>query len=126
MAKLPAISLQETLLAPLFSLISSCQSNRNCPDLPDEEFLRICLLRALAPQESGRDFLQSLRDVHRIDLQRSQFFQSIKSERRLDFVQEIGQRLKAECQQQLTYLDPFAGFPELEGREIYAGDGHYI
>jgi hypothetical protein len=86
MSKLPAISLQETLLAPLFSLISSCQSNRNCPDLPDEEFLRICLLRALAPQESGRDFLQSLRDVHHIDIQRSQFFQSIKSKRRLDFV----------------------------------------
>jgi hypothetical protein len=126
MSNLPDVSLRETLLAPLLCLISSCPSTRRCPDLSDEEFLRVCLLRTLAPQESGRDFLQSLSDVHDIHIQRSQFFDTIKSQRRLEFVREIGQQLKFKHQHQLARLDPFANFPELAGREIYAGDGHYI
>jgi hypothetical protein len=126
MSNLPDVSLLETLLAPLLSLISSCPSTRRCPDLSDEEFLRVCLLRALAPHESGRDFLQSLSDVHDIHIQRSQFFDTIRSQRRLQFVREIGQQLKFKRQHELARLDPFANFPELAGREIYAGDGHYI
>ena len=124
MSNLPHLSLRETLLAPLLSLVSSCPSTRQCPDLPDDEFLRIALLRTLNPQESGRDFLQSLLDIHGIKIERSQFFDTIKSTRRLHFVEEISQRLKAHCQDQLLTHDPFAKFPELDGREIYAGDDH--
>lgn len=125
MSNLPHTSLRETFLAPLLSLVSSCPSTRQCPDLPDEQFLRIALLRTLNPQESGRDFLQSLLDIHGIKIERSQFFDTIKSTRRLQFVEEISQRLKAHCQDRLLIHDPFAKFPELDGREIYAGDGHY-
>jgi hypothetical protein len=125
MSNLPHTSLRETFLAPLLSLVSSCPSTRQCPDLPDEQFLRIALLRTLNPQESGRDFLQSLLDIHGIKIERSQFFDTIKSTRRLQFVEEISELLKVHCQDRLLTHDPFTKFPELDGREIYAGDGHY-
>ena len=81
----------------------------------------------LAPQESGRDFLQSLVDVHDIhNVERSQFFETLKSNRRLTFLREVGSLFKEQCQQQLASNDAFAKIPELDGREIYAGDGHYI
>jgi hypothetical protein len=83
------------------------------------------MLRALAPQESGRDFLQSLSDIHGIGIERSQFFDTIKSDRRLSFVEEISQLLRTEYQHELSPKDPFANFPELEGRGVFAGDGHY-
>ena len=52
------------------------------------------MLRILAPQESGRDFLQSLLDIHDINIERSQFFDTIKSDRRLSFVEEISQQIR--------------------------------
>jgi hypothetical protein len=125
MHDLPNISLGESFLAPLLQLVSVCLLTRQCPDFSDEEFLRVCMLRALAPQESGRDFLQSLSDIHGINIERSQFFDTIKSNRRLSFVEEISALLKVECRHELSLKDPFADFPELDGREIFAGDGHY-
>jgi hypothetical protein len=123
----PDISLHDAFFSPLLDLIPHCSKTRDCPDLSDHLFLTICLLRALAPQESGRDFLLQLQDIHQIDnVERSQFFETIKSKRRLGFVQEISQLLKDQHQQQLAGHDAFADIPELEGREIYAGDGHYI
>jgi hypothetical protein len=120
-------SLHDTFFSPLLELVSSCLSTRQCPDFTDEQFLTTCLLRVLAPQESGRDFLQSLRDVHDIhNVERSQFFETLKSKRRLTFLREIGSLFKGNCQKQLAGNDAFAKIPELEGREIYAGDGHYI
>ena len=125
MHDLPNISLGESFLASLLQLVSVCLLTRQCPDFSDEEFLRVCMLRALAPQESGRDFLQSLSDIHGINIERSQFFDTIKSNRRLSFVEEISALLKVECRHELSLKDPFADFPELDGREIFAGDGHY-
>jgi hypothetical protein len=84
------------------------------------------MLRILAPQESGRDFLQSLLDIHDINIERSQFFDTIKSDRRLSFVEEISQQIRRESHLGLLDLDPLAAFPELEGRAVFAGDGHYI
>jgi len=107
--------------------VPSCSKTRPCPDLSDPQFLITGLLRVLGPQESGRDFLQSLRDIHQIDnLERSQYFETLKSKRRLGFLQEVSQLLKDNHQQQLAGHDAFADIPELDGREIYAGDGHYI
>lgn len=126
MSDLTSSSLRETFLAPLLALVSSCRSTRDCPDLSDEQLLRVSLLRALSPQESGRDFLQSLRDIHGIDVERSQFFDTIKSPRRLGFVEEISHKLRLDTRLQLLDEDPLASFPELEGREVFAGDGHYI
>ncbi|MFT4638724.1 MAG: hypothetical protein ACI8T1_002047, partial [Verrucomicrobiales bacterium] len=122
----PDSSLKDVFLSPLLNLVLSCNSFRQCPDLTDTQFLEVGLLRVVAPQESGRDFLQSLSDVHSIHLQRSQFFATLKSKRRLAFLQEISQQLKDSHQHRLAYHDPFADMQELDGREIYAGDGHYI
>lgn len=126
MSPIADISLQDTLFSPLYALIDSCSNTRQCPDFSDKDFLLTSLLRVLDPQESGRDFLQSLSDIHQYELQRSQFFDTLKSKRRLRFLEEICIRLKDACQEQLALHDPFAQMPELAGREIYAGDGHYI
>lgn len=120
-------SLQDVAFAPLMDLVSACSNTRSCPDLSDEQFLTTCLLRTLAPQESGRDFLQGLRDIHQIEnVERSQFFETIRSKRRLAFLSEICGLLKEASAHQLMGNDAFAQMPELDGREIYAGDGHYI
>ncbi len=124
---MPPDSLQDAFLSPLLDLVSDCANTRDCPDLSDQQFLTICLLRTLAPQESGRDFLQKLRDIHQVEnVERSQFFQSLRSERRLTLALEISKRLQDRHQYLLNVHDAFADIPELEGREIHAGDGHYL
>lgn len=119
-------SVLDVFLQPAISLLPTCENTRPCPDLSDDLFLKLALLRCAQNIESGRDFLQSLAEIHDIHIQRSQYFDSLKSERRGLLLRELNDRLCREHQHLLLSYDPFAKMPELEGREIFAGDGHYI
>ena len=112
------------LIQPLMSLVDQCNYKRKCKTLPDLEWIKTGLLRILSQEPSGRAFLQKLSDFGGTDLKRSLFFETLKSKRRLKLCRNVSLSLYAEMRANNT-TDPFAQFPELNGYDIHAGDGHY-
>ena len=112
------------LIQPLMSLVNQCNYKRKCKALPDFEWIKTGLLRILSQEPSGRAFLQKLSDSGGTDLKRSLFFETLKSERRLKLCRDVSLSLYASMRSNKV-ADPFAQFPELNGYDIHAGDGHY-
>lgn len=97
---------------------------RHCPELSDTDWLLLGIRRCLAPQTSGRGFLQTLASLApALCPDNSHFFESLKSERRLALCAELNAKLCAHSLQVLP--DALAAFPCLAGFDIHAGDGHY-
>ena len=118
--------LLDQLLAPMENVRKNyTRSSRGCPGIPDADFLRFGFLRTLSQARSGRDFLQQQQEICDTLIQRSSFFDCLHSERRLQFLNETSWELYARGRQsQPTDLLEF--FPELEGRGVWAVDGHKI
>ena len=110
--------------APLESALAASLQQRSCPDLSDEHWLQIGTLRCLLHVQSGRDFLQRLASFHP-DLcpERSQFFESLKSERRRSLCSEVNTHLCAHIAR--TLPDALTPLPGLDGWDIFAADGHF-
>jgi hypothetical protein len=79
----------------------------------------------LSQEPSGRAFLQKLSDSGRSELKRSLFFETLKSKRRLKLCREVSTSLYENIRMNNRQDNPFAQFPELDGYDIHAGDGHY-
>jgi len=99
--------------------------SRDCPGIPDREFLQLGFIRTLSQARSGRDFLQQNREIYDGEIQRSSFFDCLHSQRRLQFLNEIGWELYARGRQGQS-TDLLACFAELQGRSVWAGDGHKV
>ena len=112
------------LIQPLLSLVDQCNYKRKCKTLTDPEWIKIGLLRILSQEPSGRAFLQKLSDSGGPDLKRSLFFETLKSNRRLKLCRDVSLSLY-ESMRANKDTDPFAKYPELDGYDIHAGDGHY-
>ena len=69
------------LIQPLIGLVEQCKYKRKCNTLPDHEWIKTGLLRILSQEPSGRAFLQKLSDSGGTDLKRSLFFETLKSKR---------------------------------------------
>ena len=126
---MPSISLCKSsffnkLYQPVSDLFSRCRNRRSCPELPDEDWLRAGVSRVLRPDPSGRAFLQALADVAGRFLGRSNFFESLKSRRRLNLLSEALDLLCAKARDELD--DPIAQYEALKDFDLYAGDGHYL
>ncbi len=107
-------------------LSPACSKTRACPDFSDGQFLATGLLLPLSLQESGRDSLQRLLEVHQVEnVERSQSFETLKSKRRLGFLREICALLKQTSEPKLSAKYAFASIPELDGREIFVAIGHF-
>jgi Transposase DDE domain len=118
--------LLEQLLAPMENVRRNfTRSGRDCPGIPDPDFLRLGFLRTLSQARSGRDFLQQQAEIWNTVIQRSSFFDSLHSERRLHFLNEICWELYARGRQSQP-TDLLACFPELLGCRVWAVDGHKI
>ena len=118
--------LLEQLLAPMENIRQNfIRSSRDCPGIPDPDFLRLGFLRTLSQARSGRDFLQQQQEIWDTVIQRSSFFDSLHSERRLHFLNETCWELYARGRQRQP-TDLLACFPELLGRRVWAVDGHKI
>jgi hypothetical protein len=118
--------LLEQLLAPMENVHRNfTRSSRDCPGIPDADFLRLGFLRTLSQARSGRDFLQQQQEIWDTVIQRSSFFDSLHSERRLHFLNETSWELYARGRQSQP-TDLLACFPELQGRCVWAVDGHKI
>ena len=123
-AKLPLLI--EQILAPVeYVMENYSRLIRDCPGIPDRDFVRLGFQRNLSQVRSGRDFLQQQREVFDTEIQRSSFFDSLHSRRRLDFLAEVSWQLYVRGRQSQPN-DLLEAFPELRGRRVWAGDGHKI
>ncbi len=119
----PDTALPARFFTPLLDLLPTCEHRRHCPGLSDADWLRLGVQRCLAPQASGRGFLQTLASLGALCRpENSHFFESLKSQRRLALCAEINARLCAHARTVLP--DALAAFPSLAGFDVYAGDGH--
>lgn len=122
----PCTSFSARFFAPALDLIVSCEHRRSCPELSDEDWLRLGVHRCLMRQtkSSGRGFLQTLASLApNLSPGHSHFFESLKSQRRLDFCAELNTHLCAYGQRVLP--DALAPFTALNDYDVYAGDGHF-
>jgi hypothetical protein len=112
------------LFDPLEEALKPCLNRRSCPTLSDSHWLIIGTLRALQDKGSGRGFLQWLQ-VHRseLELDVQLFFESLKSERRLELCKEVNGHLALSMVRH--NVDALAVFDELKDYDVYAGDGHF-
>ncbi len=78
-------SLPLRFFSPALDLLPGCLQQRLCPELSDSDWVRLGVQRCLAPQSSGRGFLQTLASLApSLCPDNSHFFESLKSQRRLD------------------------------------------
>jgi hypothetical protein len=120
-----SMSVFAKLIEPLDGLIDKSKLKRKCKTLSDQQWIKTGLLRILSQEISGRAFLQKLYDSGQTLLSRSLFFETLKSKRRLKLCQEINFAVSKGIAESESDKDPFAQFSELDGFDIYAGDGHY-
>ena len=96
---------------------------RKCPALEDKDWTIGGVTRVVQCVKSGRDFLQSIAVQLDGDLSLSLYFESLKSQRRLGMLRDVNKHVAAAMRTALP--DRFSGIEELEGFEVFAGDGHW-
>lgn len=119
----PPSTVAQRFFAPLDQLLPHARHSRHCPALPDADWLRLLVTRVLHDLPSGRAFLQQYAPLFPVIPGTGTFFESLKSTRRLGLLQEINSRLQ--CALALVGCDPLAPFPQLDGFDVFAGDGHF-
>ena len=116
-------SVNHAFFQPLHPLLASALNLWHCPELPDDEWLRMGVARVLEGSPSGRAFLQE----HGLEFEQipsyGNYFASLRSARRRDLALEISEKLIESVEQQLC--DRLAHIPELEPYACFAADGHW-
>jgi len=122
----PGVLVDDAFLAPALTLLNDyCRTRREAQGLSDEQFVRLGILRVFGRCDSGRDFLQGQADMGQ-PLARSTWFDALQSNRRLELINELGGRSYEIFRRLLQDRDWLDAFPELEGRAVWAVDGHQI
>lgn len=116
-------TVDEVFFQPLTGLASASPHTRPCPDFSDEDCLRLGVQRVLEMSESGRGFLQEhgLRFENAPGL--SNYFVSLKSERRRAVIRDVNLALLTTAN--ATLHDRLEEIPELANYECFAQDGHW-
>lgn len=117
--------LKDVFLAPAMDAFARAESIRRCPSVSDQQWVQMGIERALEDSQSGRDFIQNWNLSHldqAVDF--SQFFGIQRSARRLKLVREVNTLVASAMPAHMHSM--IDHFPELDGFDIYAGDGHYI
>lgn len=104
-------------------LLAEASHHRLCPELSDEQWLRLGTRRVLEDAPSGRGFLQRLLSSGIEVPERGRFFETLKSKRRLSLVGEVADALAAKLL--AVGGDCWSHTPELDPFELFAGDGHF-
>lgn len=118
-------TLLEKFINFLPPLIQQSKFKRQCEKISDFEWIEAGLIRTIFQEPSGRGFLQSLADMGKNLIKRSTFFESLKSTRRLLLCQDVTRLHLKQLKKSINSDDPLKAYPELDGYDIYAGDGHY-
>lgn len=119
----PSLTVNDLFFNPLHQVFPDLQNRHPCPEFPDEDWLRAGVLRSLEDVPSGRGFLQEhgsrLVNAPKV----SNYFESLKSERRGRLGQEanlaLAARVDGGCQDRLKDM------PGMENYEAFALDGHW-
>ena len=114
----------DQFIAPVHSALDTCRHQRNCPELSDFQWLQMGVERLLKECKTGRGFLQDWAMAHSEDsVAVSHFFETLKSNRRLDLVKEVNTQVAASMP---THVDSqIDALEDLAKVDVYAGDGHY-
>ena len=119
-------TLKDKFFAPVVLALSRAKNFRACNEYTDQEHLSSGIERVLQTVTSGRDWVQRLRLKLKLNLSVSNFFSSLRSERRKDLVEEVSMDVRSQTDQNICHQqsDPLAVHPELDGFAVYASDGH--
>lgn len=121
-----AATVDESFLEPALRLVRDyCRNRRDTPELSDEQFLRFGILRVMGQCDSGRDFIQAQQD-RGVALARATWFDALHSRRRGTMLAEVATRSHEVFSRFLQGRDWLGAFPELQGRAVWAIDGHQI
>ena len=122
-----SLLLDEVFFAPLAQALQAPGITRSCAVLDDKSFVTLAILRVLENSKTGRDFIQTHGIPTLAGLTRSNYFDGLGSQRRLDMFIALEREIQG---QQLPALrahdDRLAHFSELDQIEIWAADGHHI
>jgi hypothetical protein len=101
---------------------------RNCPELSDTDFTYLGLLRCVTPVDSGRHFIQNTQQLHDFPCPHSTYFGALHSIRRKNMLNAVStESYKLLCAEASKYeIDYLDHFPELDGYDVEAADGHFI
>jgi len=126
-SEIPVHLLEDVFFAPIKAIIQTTGITRQCNTFDDLSFATLCGLRVLQSSKTGRDFLQTHGIPILPELTRSNYFLSLSSKRRLGFMKDLAGHLRTSHLPDLrAHDDLLASFPELEGWEVWAADGHKI
>jgi hypothetical protein len=114
-------TLKDQLLAPLHDALANCPYTRSCPSISDLDWLLAGVQRSLDSFTSGRDFLQK---IGLLASGVTTYFDSLKSERRCKLAKDISFRIEAKLRDSTTDIIS-EHIPELNGYDVWAGDGHW-
>jgi hypothetical protein len=109
---------------PLKWALENAVHKRQCQTMTDYDFLVSGVGRIMSIVESGRGWVQSLRCFITSAITVNCNFKSLRSKRRLRMLDEVTQSVSTQADG-LAIEDSFAEHSELDGFEIFAGDGHY-
>ena len=120
---IPNANFAERFFAPARTHLHQAPSARVCPELSDDQWLLLGVRRVLEDRPTGRGFLQHLLAYGLEAPTTTHFFETLKSQRRRALIAERAHGLA----RSLPALEAefWAGVPELDGFETYAGDGHF-
>lgn len=116
-------TLPEEFFKPLFELYPLSDHQRICNGLSDLEYLQMGVQRCTSSARSGNDFLQTYRKDDGQKVSVSHFFESLKSQRRLNQQESTNNLMKAYLEDHMT--DELSEIDELKKWHLLAGDGHY-
>lgn len=111
----------DAFFQPLAGLAAASPAARTCPELSDENWLRLGLQRVLESSPSGRGFLQEHGPRFEDTPKLSNYFASLHSERRLSVLQDVNVALLNST----AFGDRLSQVPELSNYECFALDGHW-
>ena len=116
-------TLNSLFFKPLSDIYGGSIKPYSCSSISDLEFAKLGVLRCLSHAKTGQEFLQHHADQGQADIDPGHFFKTLKSKRRLANLASINELLRGTMATAVP--DPYAGFEELSGYDIYAADGHY-
>ena len=120
-------TLKDKFFAPVTLALSRAKNSRECSEYSDQEHLNSGIQRVLEAVTSGREWVQRLRLKLNLNLSVSNFFSSLRSDRRKELIKEISADVRSQTDRSIclrTASDPLAAHPELDGFAVYASDGH--
>ncbi len=117
--------LNDAFLEPLRNVVNGNVVTRDCTVIDDLNFVTLCVHRVIESSKTGRDFLQRHGMPFLPGLNRSNYFKSLNSRRRLGMMTRLATAMRDEHLPGLrSHDDHLASIPELDGLEVWAGDGH--